>query len=176
MRVISGLKRGTVLISPEGEETRPTTDRVKENIFNLIQFEDDKKNVLDLFSGSGGMGIEALSRGYEFATFVDLSKSACDVIRKNIKKTGFEEKSEVINKSFEEFLKNAHLKYSLIFLDPHYHNVFIDRALAIIKEKKLLADGGIIVCECDYNEEIEEYDFVKTKEKKYGRVRVTVFK
>lgn len=177
MRVISGIKRGTLLFSPEGEETRPTTDRVKENIFNLIQFDMPRGPVLDLFAGSGAMGIEALSRGSEFATFLDMSPSACNVIRKNIKKTGFCDKSEIINKSFEDFLKSSHLKYSLIFLDPPYHKGYIEKALEIIERKNILNPDGIIVCECDYDEVAgENTGLIKIKEKSYGRVKVTVFK
>ena len=177
MRVISGTKRGAVLFSPGGDETRPTTDRVKENIFNLIQFEMNYGPVLDLFSGSGALGIEALSRGCEFCTFLDMSKSACDIIKKNITKTDFNDKSEVLNKNFEDFLNSAHLKYSLIFLDPPYHKGYIDRALKIIGDKNILSADGIIVCECDYDEILAENEkFVKIKEKQYGRVKITVLK
>ena len=177
MRVVSGSARGTVLFSPESEGTRPTTDRVKENIFNLIQFDVPGKNVLDLFSGSGAMGIEALSRGASSATFVDSSPSAVSIIKKNIEKTKFTLNSQVVSKSFDAFLKSASLKFDLIFLDPPYHKGYIDEAIKLLLERELLKNDAVIVCECDRDEEIKDYDeLFKLKEKLYGRVKITVLK
>lgn len=177
MRVVAGSKRGAVLLSPKGDETRPTTDRVKENIFNLIQFDVSEKEVLDLFSGSGAMGIEALSRGALFCTFVDSSKSAIDIIKKNVAKTGFQGQSETVNSSFDVFLNNTSKKFSLVFLDPPYHKGYIDKATEILIKKNLLKDDAVIVCETDYDEELLKNNTLSLiKEKHYGRVRVRIFR
>lgn len=174
MRVISGIKRGLNLLSPKGEETRPTTDRVKENIFNLITGYTQEVKVLDLFSGSGAMGIEALSRGADSCVFTDLSKDAVEIIRKNIDKTGFNDISLVYQTDFEKYLNSTNEKFSLIFLDPPYHNGFVDKAIAIIRKRGLLTEDGIIVCETDFDEEIDLSSFLLIKERIYGRVRVRV--
>ena len=174
MRVISGIKRGLTLLSPKGEETRPTTDRVKENIFNLITGYTQEVKVLDLFSGSGAMGIEALSRGADSCVFTDLSKDAVEIIRKNVEKTGFNSIASVYQTDFEKYLNSTNEKFSLIFLDPPYHNGFVDKAIAIIRKRGLLTEGGIIVCETDFDEEIDLSSFLLIKERIYGRVRVRV--
>lgn len=177
MRVVAGSKRGTVLLSPKGEETRPTTDRVKENIFNLIQFDVSGKEALDLFSGSGAMGIEALSRGALFCNFVDFSKDAVDIIKKNVSKTGFLNQSEITASSFDVFLGNTTKKFSLVFLDPPYHKGYIDKAVDALLKRNLLCDDAIIVCETDYDEELLKYEALALiKEKHYGRVRVRIFR
>lgn len=174
MRVISGIKRGLTLLSPKGEETRPTTDRVKENIFNLITGYTQEVKVLDLFSGSGAMGIEALSRGADSCVFTDLSKDAVEIIRKNIDKAGFNSIASVYQADFEKYLNSTNEKFSLIFLDPPYHNGFVDKAIAIIRKRGLLTEDGIIVCETDFDEEIDLSSFLLIKERIYGRVRVRV--
>lgn len=177
MRIISGVRRGTVLLSPKGEETRPTTDRVRENIFNLIQTEIYGKTVLDLFSGSGAMGIEALSRGADFCLFSDISKDAVEVIKKNVNKTSFSDKAEIKNSSFENVLKGITGNYSLIFLDPPYHKGYLNKAIELLIEKKLLSDDALIVCETDYDEEIGTFEGISLiKDKTYGRVRVRIFR
>ena len=174
MRVISGIRRGLTLLSPKGEETRPTTDRVKENIFNLITGYTVDAKVLDLFSGSGAMGIEALSRGAENCVFVDLSRDANEIIRKNIEKTKLSDVSQVYQSDFEKYLINTNEKFSLIFLDPPYHNGFVDKAISIIEKRGLLTNDGIIVCETDFDEERELNSYSLIKERIYGRVRVRV--
>ena len=177
MRVISGIKRGTVLFAPKSLDTRPTTDRVKENIFNLIAFDICDKFVLDLFSGSGAMGIEALSRGAKKCTFVDSSKDSCEIIKKNLEKTALFKDSALIQKSFDIFLNEAKEKYSLVFLDPPYHKGYIDKALEIMVSKNLLCDNALIVCECDSDEEIKDVKSLsRIKEKVYGRVKITILR
>lgn len=175
MRVISGKKRGLLLYSPETEGTRPTTDRVKENIFNIIQFNILNKNVLDLFSGSGAMGIEALSRGALKCTFVDNSNSAFNIISKNIKKCEFDSSSVLRKTDFSDFLKSSKDIFDIIFLDPPYHNGYVDKALSIISDKQLLNENGLIVIECDNDELIKIPDnFSVMKERLYGRVKILV--
>ena len=177
MRVISGSARGTLLISPKSEETRPTTDRVRENIFNLIQFSVAGRDVLDLFAGSGAMGIEALSRGASSCVFVDSLKDALSTINKNIVKTRFDENSKVYHNSFDNFLNNENKEYSLVFLDPPYHKGYVNEALKLLVKNNLLSDDAIIVCECDHDEEVVfPESLTKATEKLYGRVKITILR
>ena len=120
MRVITGIARGRRLKEPQGLETRPTTDRVKEGIFSSIQFEIEGRRVLDLFGGTGQMGIEALSRGAAHCTFVDLRKEAVGIIRENLKLTGLEGQATVVQRDALAFLTRCREKYDVIFLDPPY--------------------------------------------------------
>ena len=177
MRVISGTRRGTNLFSPTTEDTRPTTDRVRENIFNLIRFDLPDAKVLDLFAGSGAMGIEALSQGAKSCVFVDSLKSACEIVKKNLEKTRLEGSSFVINKSFENYLSTANEVFDIIFLDPPYHNKYIDRSLDIIVSRGLASRNALFVLETDKEESVNipsEYEVIK--EKIYGRVKVTLVK
>ncbi len=177
MRVISGSRRGTSLYYPETEEIRPTTDRVKENIFNLIQFESTGRRVLDLFSGSGAMGIEALSRGAEFCTFVDSGKPAYEAVKKNIKKTRMEDISRIVCEDFESFLAGSKEKFGLVFLDPPYHMGYVEKAIKKLVSKNLLSDDAIIIAETDGDEEPGEFPALSVKtQRKYGRVKITVYK
>lgn len=175
MRVISGSRRGTVLFSPDTEKTRPTTDRVKENIYNLIQFNIAGSVVLDLFSGSGAMGIEALSRGAAECVFVDSDKNAINIIKKNIDKTGFNDKSQIFRMPFDEYLLKSDKKFDLIFLDPPYHKGLTDEALKLIVRYNLFSDKVLFVLESDYDESVVLPPvFEAVKEKLYGRVKVVL--
>lgn len=177
MRVISGLKRGTNLFSPVTDKTRPTTDRVRENIFNLIRFDLPETIVLDLFSGSGAMGIEALSQGAEKCFFIDSDARAIDIIRKNVEKTGFQDKAHIYKMPFDKFLYETKEKFDIVFLDPPYHKNLIFEALKMICENNLVTDNAVIVTESDFDEDISVpsgYSIVK--EKIYGRVKVNIVK
>lgn len=177
MRVISGLKRGTNLYSPVTDKTRPTTDRVRENIFNLIRFDLPDSNVLDLFAGSGAMGIEALSQGAKKCVFVDSDKEAFNIIKKNIDKTNFSDKSELLRMPFDAFLIRCEEKFDIIFLDPPYHKGLIYEAMNLIVKKNLFMDDCIFVCESDSTEEILVPEgFSVLKEKIYGRVKVMIIR
>ena len=176
MRVISGARRGAVLFCPEIEGIRPTTDRVKENIFNLIQNDIYGRTVLDLFSGSGAMGIEAISRGAKFCYFNDSGKEAVSAVRQNLKKTGFTEKAQISEKDYLSFLNASGGKFSLVFLDPPYHSGYAGKALDKLLERNMLSDNAVIVAETDGDEEIKEPAglYIRTQ-RKYGRVKITVF-
>lgn len=146
MQVITGLARGKKLITAEGTElVRPTSQKVKEAIFSAIQFEIEDAEVLDLFAGSGQLGIEALSRGAKFCTFADSSPVSLEVVRENIRNTGFTEQSEVVNKPFGAFLKLTNRTFDLAFLDPPYGKKLIQKALPELAGK--MSERGIIVCE-----------------------------
>lgn len=177
MRVISGSKRGTKLLFIENDSVRPTTDRVKEAVFNIIQFHVRGTSVLDLFAGCGGLGIEALSRGAKHTVFVDHGKETFSVLHKNIEKTGFGGQADCRLSEFETYLRAAREPFDLIFLDPPYHKGLADRALRLIDERKLLNPGGIIVLECDGDEEIAiPTAFYPAKQTQYGRVKITILK
>lgn len=179
MRVISGTARGKKLTSLEGMETRPTLDRVKEALFNILQFNIKNANILDLFSGSGALAIEALSRGASKATLCDFSKNAVKVINKNLVDTRLKDKAEIINKDYLEilkFLKKEAKKFDIIFLDPPYKTDYINKSIDKILEYDLLAEDGIIVAETDDEDKIEELKNIENIEiydaRKYGIVHI----
>ncbi len=146
MRVITGSARGSKLITVEGTETvRPTTDGVKEAIFSAIQFEIEGRTVLDLFAGSGQLGIEALSRGAKEAYFVDSAIASIKAVKENLKHTKLEENAHVINMPFSAFLKSTRVTFDIAILDPPYNLKIINKALPHLEEK--MSDSGIIICE-----------------------------
>lgn len=147
MRVITGTARGRRLKEPVGLETRPTADRVKEGIFSSIQFELEGRRVLDLFGGTGQMGIEALSRGAAHATFVDLRKEAVGIIRENLSLTGFSDRATVVQGDYLAFLTRCRETFDVIFLDPPYGSGMLEKALETITTIDIVSENGIIVCE-----------------------------
>ena len=149
MRVITGTARGRRLKELPGLETRPTTDKVKESMFNIIQFDIEGRTVLDLFSGTGQLGIEALSRGAERCTFVDLRKDAVAVIRENLAHCRMEERATVIQGDSLAFLSGCRERFDLVFLDPPYHHGTAVEALTLLLERGLLSGRAIAVCEVD---------------------------
>ena len=147
MRVITGSARGAKLKTLEGLATRPTSDRVKEAIFNIIQFDIQGRRVLDLFGGSGQLASEALSRGADYAVIVDQSAEAVKVIKDNLKKTKFDQQASVFQMDYLRYLSTAREKFDLIFLDPPYAEKSLENALQKISEIDILSEGGIIICE-----------------------------
>ena len=141
MRVISGTARGTKLETLEGLDTRPTLDRVKEALFSIIQNYIYDAKVLDLFSGSGALAIESISRGAKEAISCDISRKASEIIKQNVKKTHFEEKVKIINKDYKKCLQELeNSKFDIIFLDPPYNTDFGIDGARIIMEKGMLAE------------------------------------
>ena len=178
MRVISGKARGIPLKTPEGMLTRPTGDRVKEAMFSIIQFDIPGAAVLDLFGGTGQLGIEALSRGAKSATFVDQNKNACSLIRENLKKTKLYDCGRVIQSDYQQYLRTCNEKYHIIFLDPPYAEVFLENSLKIITEIDILQSGGIIATEYPFGKVLPESlgaDF-RSKQYKYGKTVLTIFR
>ena len=177
MRVITGTARGTKLKTPEGMLTRPTTDRVKEALFNIIQF-DIAGDVLDLFAGTGQLGIEALSRGAAQCTFVDKGREPIAVIRENLKKTRLEERATVVQADYSSWLKTCRQQYDLILLDPPYAEVFLETALKIVSEIDILTNSGIIVCERPFDKTLPEHipGLVRYRDYRYGKAAVTIFR
>lgn len=179
MKIISGKYRGRILEGFDLKGTRPTMDRVKESLFAMIQEYIPNSTVLDLFSGSGNLGIEALSEGADYAYLVDSNFKAVNVIKKNIKKIGIEQ-VEVWNKDYKkalEDLKKENKKMDIIFLDPPYKTDYIEESIKKIEQDNLLELDGIIVCESDdLNKIIYSKKFISVKEKKYGDKYIVLLK
>ena len=166
MRVITGTARGRRLLEPEGMDTRPTTDRVKEGIFSSIQFEIEGRRVLDLFGGAA------------HCTFLDLRKEAVGVIRENLKRTGFAEDAAVVQGDYLAFLTRCKEKFDLIFLDPPYGTGMLEKAMEIITEIDIVSENGIIVCE---NGSSADWPAVKApyrlqKDYRYGKIRTALYR
>ena len=178
MRVITGSARGVTLKTPEGMQTRPTTDRVKEAMFSIIQFEIPGADVLDLFGGTGQLGIEALSRGAKSATFVDAGEPACRLIRENLKRARMEGQGRVIRSDYLEYLSRSKEQFDIILLDPPYAEVFLENALKRITEIDILRSGGIIVAERPLGKELpwEFEGYQRSKDYKYGKTLLTIYR
>ena len=178
MRVITGKARGITLKTPEGMQTRPTTDRVKEAMFSIIQFEVPGARVLDLFGGSGQLGIEALSRGAKSAVFVDATENACKLIRENLKRTKLEQEGRVVRSDYLDYLKRCRETYDIILLDPPYAEVFLENALKYIVEIDILQSGGIIVAERPLGKDLPwDFDgYVRSRDYKYGNTLLTIYR
>ena len=178
MRVISGTARGKQLKTPDGLKTRPTADRVKEALFSIIQFDIPGAKILDLFGGSGQLGIEALSRGASCAVFVDEQESACQLIRENLRRTNFPEKAHVVRSDYAVYLQGCVEKFNIVLLDPPYAETFLENALKLITEIDILQSGGIIVTERPLGKELP-WDFMgytRSKDYKYGKTLLTLYR
>ncbi len=177
MRVISGTARGRRLKELPGMDTRPTTDKVKEALFNIVQFDVEGRRVLDLFAGTGQLGIEALSRGAAFCDFVDVSPAAVKIIRENVSTVGFGDRSAVHQRDFLAFLQGRREKYGLILLDPPYALTALERALETIAAIDITAENGIIVCESPVEKSLPELapPYEKGREYRYGKIKLTLY-
>ena len=178
MRVITGTARGVQLKTPEGLKTRPTSDRVKEALFSIIQFEVPGARVLDLFGGTGQLGIEALSRGAKQAVFVDESDKACGLIKENLKRTKLTEQGRVVRSDYMQYLNSCHETFDLVLLDPPYAEVFLENALKKLTEIDILQSGGIIVAERPVEKELPWTfaGFTRSKDYKYGKTILTLYR
>lgn len=177
MKVISGLLKGRNIEGFDIEGTRPTMDRVKESIFGTIQFCVRDAVVLDLFAGTGNLGIEAISNGANKCYFVDNNKIAINTINKNIKNFNIENNSIVIKSDYMDALHSLkNTKFDIVFLDPPYKDDYIDNAINYLLDNNMLNSNTLIICE--YNKSInKEYDLLnESKTKKYGDKFVTIFK
>lgn len=177
MRVITGTARGRRLKSLEGLETRPTADRVKEGVFNIIQFDLEGRRVLDLFAGTGQMGIEALSRGAASAVFVEQRRDAAAIVRDNLKTTQLESRAKIVCGDAMAYLASAKEKFDIIFIDPPYAAKLWDSALAAISRFDILSNHGIIVCESPMEQEMPEMQppYCLHRTYRYGRIKVTTY-
>ena len=179
MRVITGSAGGRRLLELEGLETRPTTDRVKEGVFSALQFDIEGRRVLDLFAGTGQMGIECLSRGAAFAVFVDRRRDACEVVKKNLALTKLQDRARVVSGDALAFLAGARESFDLIFLDPPYASGLLEEALGRVTAPgfDILNPYGIIVAEHPAGRLLAVpagYRLQKTY--RYGKIAVTLFR
>ena len=178
MRVITGTARGRKLKEPAGMETRPTTDRVKEGIFSSIQFELEGRRVLDLFGGTGQMGIEAISRGAAHCTFVDLRKDAVAVIRENLSLTGFSQQARVVQGDALAFLSRCRETFDVIFLDPPYESGLLEKTMELVTTIDIVSENGIIVCENGSNAGWPTVfpPYRLQKEYRYGKIKTALYR
>ena len=178
MRVITGKARGVVLKTPDGMQTRPTADRVKEALFSVINFDVPGKDVLDLFGGTGQLGIEALSRGANSAVFVDASDAACKLIKENLRRTKLEGQGRVVKMDYLSYLRTCGRKFGIIFLDPPYAEVFLENSLNCITEIDILETGGIIVAERPLEKPELPYfaGYQRSNDYKYGKTLITIYR
>ena len=178
MRVVAGKAKGVVLKTPEGLKTRPTADRVKEAMFSIIQFDLPGARVLDLFGGTGQLGIEALSRGAQHVDFVDMQDSACKLIRENLRRTKLSDMARVIRSDYLTFLKSCEHKYDIILLDPPYAEEFLENSLKLITEIDILQTNGIIVAERPADKILPDAfsGCLRYRDYKYGKTFLTVYR
>lgn len=178
MRVITGSAKGVKLKAPEGFTTRPTADRVKEALFSAIQQDIPGTAVLDLFGGTGQLGIEALSRGAKRAVFVDKSRESCQLIRENLRRTKLEQSGRVVCADYLNYLSGCKECFDLILLDPPYAEVFLENALKRISEIDILSAHGIIIAERPVGKDLaaEFGCLYRRKEYKYGKTLIAVFR
>lgn len=178
MRVVAGRARGVALKTPEGMLTRPTADRVKEAMFSIIHFDLPGAKVLDLFGGTGQLGIEAISRGASSAVFVDAREDACRLIKENLGRAGMKDEATVVRADYLAYLKRCKEKFDIILLDPPYAEEFLENSLKMIAEIDILQSSGIIVTERPFGKDIvaDLPGFTRSKDYKYGSTIVTIFR
>lgn len=174
MRVITGSARGRRLKTPENNDIRPTTDNVKESVFNILQFDIEGRRVLDLFAGTGQLGIECLSRGAAEVVFIDRDREAVRIVKDNLKTCGFN--APVFQQDSLSFLRSCG-KFDIIFVDPPYDAGLYESVLETINSVDILSNGGIIMCESRRDKELPQMHapYSKKKEYNYGKVKLTVY-
>ena len=180
MRIITGTARGAVLNTLEGETTRPTPAKVKEALFSAIQFDIEGRKVLDLFAGSGQLGLEALSRGAEKATFVDGAREATAIITANAQKTHLYKQSNVLCMDWKQYIQSAkgRSRFDLVFLDPPYALRLLPKVTATLYDADMLSEGALVICEDEEGGLADDvmvqarFDLVKAS--RYGRVHITI--
>ena len=184
MRIIGGNMRGTKLFTLEGLNTRPTLDRVKESLFNILNFDLKDSTVLDLFAGSGALSLESVSRGSAKAFACDKSREAIKIIERNVEKTRAESKVKILNMDYCDALnkfKNDNQKFNIIFLDPPYESLFAEDAIEKIEKYGLLEKDGKVIIETDDKDKVlknidsklDKLELIDTR--KYGRVSLLFF-
>lgn len=181
MRIITGTAKGTKLFTLEGDATRPTSERAKEALFSMIQFEIEGRRVLDLFAGSGQLGLEAISRGAAYCMFTDASADAIGIVRKNIEKTRFTEQTKTLITDYRSFLRKSAGRegFDIIFLDPPYASGALIDALLRLSCTNLMKRGCLLVCESE-NEDARIFEkepklaemYTSVRQNGYGRVHI----
>lgn len=176
MRVITGTAKGRKIESLEGESTRPTLERVKEALFSSIQFEVQSSVVLDLFAGTGQLGIEALSRGASFCVFIDSDRRCQDLVIQNLKSVNLYKHSKVVSMDSIQFLMHTKDKFDIVFLDPPYESNLYEKSLELLSDK--LNPDGCIICECDISNNLPENisNLYLEKKNKYGKTNILIYR
>ena len=175
MRVITGEARGRRLATLSGDDVRPTTDKVKEALFSIIQFDIEGRRVLDLFAGSGQLGIEALSRGAKSAVFVDLSRDAVNTVNANLEATRLSDRAVVVCADARAYLSRCREVFELVFLDPPYKAGLLEQVLPALAG--VLSDGAAVVCEAPAELELPgSIGGLTAKKYKYGKTALTVYR
>ena len=174
LRIITGTAKGKKLLSLEGDATRPTSDRIKGAMFSSIQFDLENRRVLDLFAGTGQLGLEALSRGADSVTFVDAERDAMDIVKKNATSTGFFSRARYAVSDWRNFIRKASGRdtYDLVFIDPPYSLECCIEAVKLLRDKELIIPGAILVLESGSEDmsavgEIEGFEVIKSQS--YGK-------
>lgn len=176
MRVITGIARGKRLVTPDGSDVRPTSDKVKEALFSALQFDIEGRRVLDLFAGSGQLGIEALSRGAESCVFVDNSRASLNLVKKNLEITGLSVNAKVVQSDFSSFAAMCRDTFDIVFLDPPYAaGILCDAIKAVLP---LMSDFGMIICEYPPEVTIPESvaGFSVYRTYRYGKINVSIYR
>lgn len=176
MRVITGSRRGRKLKTLDGNAVRPTPDHIKEALFNILQFDIEGRVFLDLFAGSGQIGLEALSRGADHAVFVDSAKASCAVVQDNVKTTDFAEQAKVVNADYVSFLMRNTERFDIAFLDPPYRTGTLEKALSAVTAH--MNRGGIVICEHPMDEAVPDQagEFIRVKDYRYGKIMLTAYR
>ena len=176
MRVTTGLARGRNLEAPRGMDTRPSSDMTKQAVFNIIQNYVEGSTFLDLFAGSGQMGIEALSRGAKHAVFVDSDARAIESVQNNLKHCDLSDKAKIAKMDAESFLQSTSNRFDLVFMDPPYQQKLVDKVLNQVSQH--MSEGGIIICETQRDEELPQAagKYTVSKTYLYGKAKITVYR
>lgn len=175
MRVISGIAKGRKIDALQGKNTRPTSDRVKEALFGILHFKCVDALVLDLFSGSGSLGIEAISRGAQKVYFNDQDPAAAQLIRKNIQKLGFEEKAQVFSLPYQEAInRTSQIKFDIVLLDPPYGLGLENDALSLLLQKDMLAEDAFICIEHEWHNKPAIPEGMDVDSRRYGKTGLSI--
>ena len=182
MRIISGINKGKKLYAPEGAQVRPTGDKIKEAVFNIIGPIDEEAVVLELFAGSGSVGIEFLARGAKHCTFIDVSRKSLNYVKKNLDLCNFNNKAKIIMSDYEKAIINLsqnNEKFDYIFADPPYALNLSNNIINKVFEFDIIKSGGLLIIETDKSEKVidnKDTSMVKYKEKIYGRTRISLIR
>jgi len=182
MRIISGINKGKKLYAPEGAQVRPTGDKIKEAVFNIIGPIDEEAVVLELFAGSGSIGIEFLARGAKHCTFIDVSRKSLNYVKKNLDLCNFNNKAKIIMSDYEKAIINLsqnNEKFDYIFADPPYALNLSNNIINKVFEFDIIKSGGLLIIETDKSEKVidnKDTNMIKYKEKIYGRTRISLIR
>jgi 16S rRNA (guanine(966)-N(2))-methyltransferase RsmD len=178
MRIISGEFRGRRLDTLPGLNTRPTSEKAKEALFSIIQFEIEGRKVLDLFAGSGQLGLEALSRGARECVFVEADRAAAAIVKANIERCEAGDRAKLLNADFRSALRRSNDPYDIIFIDPPYESAYREEALGLIDKFDILSETGIIIIESDKRSDMPETvgKLIRGRQYLYGKTRLTLYR